>query len=344
MANGETTGTTQVFTDPVLATACHEAAHAVASILLGVPFAYAEIGPDEAGGEGRVAGDGKPWPVTEKSIVCAMAGAVSDTRLCTRESFDSILPRSSRCGFCEAAWPVKAVRLVPPGGVAKGEKKAVETFRRARTLVRENWGAILKVGRELAVRRRMTCDEILDVATRPGRDPREDVEYQQYVARKHWGTCLHEAAHAVMDTRDGYGIYMATVVAQPGDFAGGKVFSLGEPSLSSLVAGNLAQRLWGLEKYYRLGVMWNGAVGDFEIVAALESGKRGSNRISKQDRSAARKTWQAEDRKLKSRITRDPTLELQVKAVAKALSLRGTLGGDDVREAMDEALRDLQQS
>jgi len=37
--------------------------------------------------------------------------------------------------------------------------------------------------------------------------------------------------------------------------------------------------------------------------------------------------WQEEDRKLKSRITQDPAFELQVKAVAKALSLRGMLDG-----------------
>ena len=35
---------------------------------------------------------------------------------------------------------------------------------------------------------------------------------------------------------------------------------------------------------------------------------------------------------------RDPTFELQIKSVAKALSLRGTLDGDEVRRAMDEAL------
>jgi hypothetical protein len=83
--------------------------------------------------------------------------------------------------------------------------------------------------------------------------------------------------------------------------------------------------------------MWNGAVGDFVTVALLESRKRGSERISVEDRRAAMRTWQAEDRKLKSRIVRDPTLELQVKAVARALSLRGTLDGGEVRKAMEEA-------
>jgi hypothetical protein len=142
-----------------------------------------------------------------------------------------------------------------------------------------------------------------------------------------------------MYMKDGHGVQMATVVTQPGDFDSGKVFSLGDEFLlSSLVAGNLAQRLWGIGKYYPLGRMWNGAVGDFDMVALLESRKRGSERISREDRKAAMKVWQAEDRKLKSRIMRDPTFELQIKSVAKWLSLRGTLDGDEVRMAMDEAL------
>jgi hypothetical protein len=48
--------------------------------------------------------------------------------------------------------------------------------------------------------------------------------------------------------------------------------------------------------------------------------------------------WREEDRKLRSRFMLDPTLELQIKAVAKALSLRGTLDGGEVRKTMEEAL------
>ena len=52
MAAGERNETREVIADPVLAAACHEAAHAVAGILLGVPFVCAEIGPGGAAGGG----------------------------------------------------------------------------------------------------------------------------------------------------------------------------------------------------------------------------------------------------------------------------------------------------
>ena len=141
-----------------------------------------------------------------------------------------------------------------------------------------------------------------------------------------------------MDTRDGHGVSMAEVETWSSVFGRGSVTPLGgKPLLSSLVAGNLAERLWGVGKYCQLGRRGNGAWGDFGTVALLESRKRGSERISWEDRKAAMQVWQEEDRKLKSRILLDPTLELQIKAVAKALSLRGTLDGDEVRKAMDGA-------
>jgi hypothetical protein len=132
---------------------------------------------------------------------------------------------------------------------------------------------------------------------------------------------------------------MAEIATWPSVFERGRVTCLGgEPLLSSLVAGNLAQRLWGVGKYCQLGRRGNGAAGDFGTVALLESRKRGSERVSWEDRKAAMQVWQEEGRKLESRIMRDPTLELQIKAVAKALSLRGILDGGEVRRIMEEAL------
>jgi hypothetical protein len=228
-------------------------------------------------------------------------------------------------------------------------------FLRSKGLVRANSDAIVRVGRMLAVRGRMAYDEILEAATNPEaacppgrwpqagagtsagkgkkRNPLEDV------ARRHWDTCLHEAAHAVMHTRDGHGVSMAEVETWPFLFEQGRVACLGgKPLLSSLVAGNLAERLWGVGRYRQLGRRGNGAWGDFGAVALLESRKRGSERISWEDRKAAMGVWQEEDRKLKSRFMLDPTLELQIKAVAKALSFHGVLDGDEVRRAMEEAL------
>jgi hypothetical protein len=200
----------------------------------------------------------------------------------------------------------------------------------------------------------MTYEEILEIATRPelacppgcqpqegssiGPRTKEDLRHE-YAARRRWDTCLHEAAHAVMETRDGHGVSMVAVASQPGELEDGEGVCIGnEPLLSSLVAGNLAERVWGIYGYSRLGHMCNGAVGDFGTVVFLEARKRGSERVSVEDRRAAMRTWREEDRKLKSRIMRDPTLELQVRAVARALSLPGTLDGGEVRRAMDEAL------
>ncbi len=289
------------------------------------------------------------------AVACALAGAAFDSLLRPRGSLASVLARSFRCGFCKAAWQVRSVLLAPPGGGREGRKKAMGIYLRSKGLVRENWGTIVRVGRVLAVRGRMTYDEILETATDPaaacppGRrsqagtgtragkskrlKPKEDV------ARRHWDTCLHEAAHAVMFTRDGHGVSMAEIATWPSVFERGRVTCMGgKPLLSSLVAGNLAQRLWGVGKYCQLGRRGNGAAGDFGTVALLESRKRGSERISWEDRKAAMQVWQEEDRKLESRFMLDPTLELQIKTVAKALSLRGTLDGDEVRRTMEEAL------
>jgi hypothetical protein len=228
-------------------------------------------------------------------------------------------------------------------------------FLHSKGLVRANSDAIVRVGRVLAVRKRMACDEILEAATDPetacppGRLPQAATGTSaakskkpnplEEVAHKHWNTCLHEAAHAVMHTRDRHGVSMAEVETWPFLSVQGSVAYLGDqPLMSSLVAGNLAQRLWGVCKYCQLGHRGNGAWGDLRTVARLEARKRGSETISWEDRMAAMQVWREEDRKLESRFMLDPTFELQVKAVAKALSLRGTLDGGEVRETMAEAL------
>jgi hypothetical protein len=351
MASGERLELKQVAADPVLATACHQAAHAVAGILLGVTFACAETGP--GGTAGRLVVEGRPGPATEGGMVCAMAGAVFDALLRPKAPLLSVLARSCRCGFCKSTWQPTSICFSDGGW--KGRKKVMPAFLRSKGLVRENRGTIVRVGRMAAVRGRMAYDEILEAATNPeaacppGRRPHAGTAtsagkgknlnpLEEDAARRHWDTCLHEAAHAVMDTRDGHGVSLAEIAVWSSVFGRGSVTPLdGKPLLSSLVAGNLAERLWGVGKYFQLGLRGNGAVGDFGAVARLESRKRGSERISWEGRRAAMQVWQEEERKLESRYQRDPTFELQVKAVAKALSLRGILDGGEVRKSMEEA-------
>jgi hypothetical protein len=351
MAGEEEKEAKQVSRDPLLAAACHQAAHAVAGILLGVPFACAETGSGDAAG--RLVVDGGLGPAAEDCMACAMAGAAFDALLRPTAPLLSVFARSCRCGFCKSAWQPTSICFSDGGW--KGRRKLMPAFLCSKDLVRANWSTIVRVGQVLAVRRRMAYDEILETATDPkaacppgprsqagtgtsagkGRKP----NLLEDVARRHWDTCLHEAAHAVIHTRDRHGVRTAEVEDWPSLHEQGSVVYIGDgPLLSSLVAGNLAQRLWGVGKYRRLGRRGNGAAGDFRTVALLESRKRGSERISWEGRRAAAQVWQEEDRKLEYRIMRDPTLELQIKAVAKALSLRGTLDGREVRRAMEEAL------
>jgi hypothetical protein len=347
------TGLKQAVADPALAAAYHQAAHAVAGILLGIPFACAETGPSEAAGVGGLVVEGKPDLASEEGMTCAMAGAAFDALLRPTAPLASVFARSCKCGFCKATWQPASICFGDAGW--KGRNRVMPAFLRSKGLVRANSDAIVRVGRELAGRGRMAFDEILETATRPepacppGRRPQAGAGTSarkskkpnplEDVARRHWNTCLHEAAHAVMHTRDGHGVSMAEIATWPSVFERGRVTCLGgEPLLSSLVAGNLAQRLWGVGKHCRLGRRGNGAAGDFGTVALLESRKRGSEGVSWEGRKAAMQVWQEEGRKLASRFMLDPTFELQIKAVAKALSLRGILDGGEVRRVMEEAL------
>jgi hypothetical protein len=209
MAGGEEKEAKQVITDPVLAVACHQAAHAVLGILLGIPFACAEIDP--AGG-GRLVVDGRPGPAAEEGLACAMAGAAFDALLRPTAPLASIFARSCRCGFCRATWQPEYICFSDGGW--KGRKKVIPAFLRSKGLVRANSDAILTVGRMLAVRGSMTYDEILEAATDPA-DIRERLE--EYLARRHWDLCLHEAAHAVMGARDGQGDLVLSQTLGPVD-------------------------------------------------------------------------------------------------------------------------------
>ena len=134
MTAGEGKELKQVTADPVLAAACHQAAHAVAGILLGIPFACAEIGSGDAAG-GLVV-DGQPGPATEEEMACAMAGAALDALLRPTAPLLSVFARSCRCGFRKPTWQPTSICFGDAGW--KGRKKVMPAFLRSKGLVREN--------------------------------------------------------------------------------------------------------------------------------------------------------------------------------------------------------------
>jgi hypothetical protein len=70
-------------------------------------------------------------------------------------------------------------------------------------------------------------------------DIRQDPKHLEYLARRHWCICLAVAAHAVMQTRDCYGVISAAVTTWEIGSGHNIVQSAGYPPLSALVAGNL---------------------------------------------------------------------------------------------------------
>jgi hypothetical protein len=136
MTTGEGKDLKQVIADPALAAACHQAAHAVLGILLGVPFDCAEIGPGGAAGGGRLAVDGRPGPAAEEGMACAMAGAAFDALLRPRESLASVFARSCRYGFCKSTWQPRAICFGDGGW--KGRKKLMPAFLHSKGLVWAN--------------------------------------------------------------------------------------------------------------------------------------------------------------------------------------------------------------
>jgi hypothetical protein len=151
-------------------------------------------------------------------------------------------------------------------------------------------------------------------------------------AREHWNLCLHEAAHAVVHIRQGGEVKRVKVYenARANSSTLGIMMhsDFGVPAV--YVAGHFAELRWGVGHVFRIGDWLSGSSGDLENVTRMERWIRGDNRITKSDRKSARETWQKQTRRLHALANRDSSFERQVKAVAKALSFRGTLTGPEV--------------
>lgn len=158
----------ELWRDENLHVACHEAAHAIANTLQYISFSHAEVGK-VGDSHGRVVGDGKPYWLTDSRIIALMAGPAFDTLVHPKDSFLRIRMLSADGDYREAVRLVTTGWLVPPWN--NGKKYVMVVLLRAKKLVRENWDTILKVGRELAKRKVMTEEEILEVATRPEERP-----------------------------------------------------------------------------------------------------------------------------------------------------------------------------
>lgn len=173
-------------------------------------------------------------------------------------------------------------------------------------------------------------------------DQKWETKHALWNAKRRSNVCLHEAAHAVMNIRCGYAVKKVRLTTDGGGFVSRKsVIELDkplppDPPAIIYVAGHVAEHIWGYDAF-PLGHRLSGSGSDFNDIARSASWKRGSGRISKSDRAAAREVWRKESKKLRNLARRDPLLEVQVKAVAKALTLSGRLTGKEVESIMEAA-------
>lgn len=165
-----------------LAIACHEAAHCVLSIQVGAPFEWVSVGKDKSVPLSR----GRMWvadPKTERfywitkdNLRREMAGPAWESVLRPRQAlwkviggpgFGDWLDTRNRLLFI--SWQI---------GLACSHDSAVNEaamgiYRAAVELVKDNFDAIVTLGRELARRKRMTEEEVYEFVTRPRERRRE---------------------------------------------------------------------------------------------------------------------------------------------------------------------------
>jgi hypothetical protein len=159
-----------------LAIACHEAAHCVLSIQVGAPFEWVSVGKDKrdplALGRMWVA-DPKTerfyW-ITKDNLRREMAGSAWESVLRPRQALWRVM---SGHGFGDWIATRERLRFISwQIGLACSDDKAVNEaamgiHRAAVELIKDNFDAIVRLGRELARRKRMSEEEVYEFVTRP---------------------------------------------------------------------------------------------------------------------------------------------------------------------------------
>jgi hypothetical protein len=138
-----------------------------------------------------------------------------------------------------------------------------------------------------------------------------------------WGTAVHEAGHAVVSIRNGGVIYRLHIVHGDEDMDGITYHKAYPPTIKgktdALVAGYFCERTWGSKD-----------------ADTYESQHDAEMLLEGRSSTTARKAWDTSIRRLAALAQRDPSFELQVKAVALALCKAKVLSGDEVVAIMKQ--------
>lgn len=154
----------------LMATAFHEAGHAVAAWKLGVPFRAVSVIPGENYSLGRI--EGEPWPkwfqsdrdssprvirLCKKHVVIASAGPVAQQRG-TDESLEEVM-----AGAGADMEVVLRFTGYLSGSAEHQERLVIEARDKAQTLIHRQWVAVCAVSAVLVARDQMTMAEMVEL-------------------------------------------------------------------------------------------------------------------------------------------------------------------------------------
>lgn len=148
-------------------------------------------------------------------------------------------------------------------------------------------------------------------------------------ARSHWAVCLHEAGHVAVVEWFRQRATKAVVYSRATNGRRGYTNWDGDPELhvraAIAVAGVAAQEMWGSNTERRL---LEATLGDWEPLVQACNGNR----------QQAETLWLSQKAFVRRLFSETQVLEMQVKAVAKELSLRGMLDEFDILRLIREYL------